>query len=280
MKGLKKNVRLGVIFMIAFAPLFTSAQEKKEKRKHEFYFSWGYNAEWYTHSNIHISQAALGNNYTFESVKAHDHLGWNEGLFHEAISIPQYNYRLGFFINEKKQLAIEINFDHTKYIFGDNQIVHIKGTVNGKPYDGNVLFKENTEAGADSSSYYFLNNGANFLLFNLVKRWHFISNKKETIKIDALAKAGIGPVIPHVQNKFFDQQPNDQHFQLGGWNIGIEGAVRATFFNYVYLEYTNKLDYARYSGLRIYQGTAKQAFGTYEMILNLGVTFPVGKKSQ
>jgi len=266
--------------MIAFAPLFTSAQEKKEKRKHEFYFSWGYNAEWYTHSNIQISQPSLINNFTFENVKAHDHLGWDDGLFHEAISIPQYNYRLGYFINEKKQLAIEINFDHTKYIFADNQIVHIKGTVNGKAYDGNVLFKENTEAGADSSSYYFLNNGANFLLFNLVKRWHFISNKKESIKIDLLAKGGVGPVIPHVQNKFFDQQPNDQHFQLGGWNIGIEGAVRATFFNYVYLEYTNKLDYARYSGLRIYQGTAKQAFGTYEMILNLGVTFPVGKKAQ
>ena len=31
------------------------------------------------------------------------------------------------------------------------------------------------------------------------------------------------------------------------------------------------------SGLKIYEGTAKQAFGTYEMILNLGVTFPVGK---
>ena len=29
--------------------------------------------------------------------------------------------------------------------------------------------------------------------------------------------------------------------------------------------------------LKIYQGTAKQAFGTYEMILNLGVSVPVGK---
>jgi hypothetical protein len=280
MKGLKKNFHFAAIFVIAIAPLISSAQEKKEKRKHEFYFSWGYNTEWYTHSNLHISQPSLGNDYIFENVRAHDHRGWDGQFFTEALSIPQYNYRLGYFINEKKQLAIEINFDHTKYIFADNQMVHIKGTVNGKGYDGNVLFKENPEAGADSSSYYFLNNGANFLLFNLVKRWHFISNKKETIKIDALAKAGIGPVIPHVQNKFFDQRPNDQGFQFGGWNIGVEGAVRATFFNYVYLEYTNKLDYARYSGLQIYEGTAKQAFGTYEMILNLGVTFPVGRKVQ
>jgi hypothetical protein len=282
MKGLKKNVHLAAIFVIAFSPLFTAAQQKKEKRKHEFYFSWGYNTEWYTHSNLHISQPSLGNDYTFENVNAHDHRGWDGQFFTEALSIPQYNYRLGYFINEKKQLAIEINFDHTKYIFADNQMVHIKGAVNGKGYDGNVLFKENPEIlpPDSSSSYYFLNNGANFLLFNLVKRWHWISNRKGTIKVDALAKAGIGPVIPHVQNKFFNQPPNDQGFQFGGWNTGVEGAVRATFFNYVYLEYTNKLDYARYSGLQIYEGTAKQAFGTYEMILNLGVTFSVGKKAQ
>lgn len=280
MKGLKKNVQLAVIIVITFAPLFATAQQKDKKRKHEFYFSWGYNKEWFTHSNLHISQPALSNDFTFKNIKGYDHPGWDGQLFTKAISIPQYNYRIGYFINEKKGLAIEINFDHTKFIFGDNQLVHVKGTIGGKGYDGNVLFKENDAPGADSSSYYFLNNGANFLLFNILKRWHFISNKKETIKIDALAKFGIGPVIPHVENKFFNQKANDEHFQVGGWNIGVEGAIRATFFNHVYLEYTNKLDYARYSGLRIYQGTAKQAFGTYEMILNLGLTFPVGKKTQ
>jgi hypothetical protein len=64
---------------------------------------------------------------------------------------------------------------------------------------------------------------------------------------------------------------------LGGWNVGLEGALRATLFRYVYLEYCNKFDYARYSGLKIYEGKVKQAFGTYEMILNLGITIP-GKK--
>jgi hypothetical protein len=252
MKGLKYSIQLATILLIAFSPLFIQGQQK-QKRKHELYFSWGYNTEWYTGSNLHITQPSLGNDFSFENIKGHDHRGWDEGLFQKAISIPQYNYRVGYFINEKKQLAIEINFDHTKFLFADNQIVHIKGTLNGKVYDGHVLFKENDQAGADSSSYYFLNNGANFLLFNLVKRWHFFSNKKETIQVDGFAKAGIGPVIPHVQNKFFNQPPNDQHFQFGGWNIGLEGALRATFFNYIYLEYANKGDYARYSGLRIYQ---------------------------
>ena len=104
-----------------------------------------------------------------------------------------------------------------------------------------------------------------------------MANKKGSIIVDGLAKFGIGPVIPHVQNSFFGQS-NTPHFQFGVWNTGVEATLRATFFNHVYLEYSNKLDYARYSGLHIYEGTARQAFGTYEMILNLGITFPMGPK--
>ena len=267
-----------LIVWMAALPCALAAQQKQAGRKKEFYFSWGYNTEWYTNSNLHISQPSLGNDFTFEHLHGHDHRGWDEGLFGKALTIPQYNYRLGLVFNEKKGLAFEVNFDHTKFIFADNQLVHIRGSINKKPVDGTVLFKENDAPGADSSSYYFLNNGANFLLFNLVKRWHLAANRSGSIQIDGMVKAGIGPVIPHVQNKFFDQPQNNPHFQLGGWNIGAEGALRATFFHYLYVEYTNKLDYARYSGLKIYQGTARQAFGTYEMILNLGFSFPVGKK--
>jgi hypothetical protein len=96
------------------------------------------------------------------------------------------------------------------------------------------------------------------------------------VQLDLFAKAGIGPVIPHVENQLFGKR-NDAGFQFGGWNTGIEGSIRATFFKYVYLEYANKLDYARYSGLEVYEGKAHQAFGTYEMILSLGIRIPTGK---
>ena len=86
-------------------------------------------------------------------------------------------------------------------------------------------------------------------------------------------------MIPHVQNSFFGKA-NDPGFQIGGWNMGVEAGIKATFYKTVFLEFTNKLDYARYSNLKVYQGTAKQAFGTYEMILSLGFTIPAGKKMQ
>jgi hypothetical protein len=273
-----KRLRIVGLIFISIIPFIASAQQQKKKeRKREFYFSWGYNSEWYTHSNLHVSQPNLGDSYTMEGVQAHDHEGWNGQFFTKALTIPQYNYRIGYIFNKKKGLGFEINFDHTKYLIRDDQQVHIVGTVDGKPYNGNALFKENETPGADSNSYYYLNNGANFLLFNLTKRWHLLANKKGSFQLDGMAKLGAGPVIPHVQDKFFTQPANDQHFQVGGWNVGTEGAIRATFFKFVYLEYTNKFDFASYSGLRIYDGSAHQSFGTYEMILNLGITFPGGR---
>lgn len=258
------------LVLLTILGLSATGQKKKTERKKEFYFSWGYNKEWYTKSNVKISQPPLGNNYRFVNIKGHDHPGWDDGIFNKPISIPQYNYRLGLFVNKKRNIAFEINFDHTKFIFADQQ-ARIKGTFNNRPVDSTVNFKK------ANGDYYYLNNGANFLLFNIVKRWHWVTNKKETIKIDLLGKAGLGPVIPHVENSFFGQQ-NKPHFQFGGWNIGAEAAIRATFYNYIFLEYTNKIDYARYSNLKIYEGTARHAFGTYEMILNMGASFPVGGK--
>jgi len=258
------------LFMAMNAFNRTEAQSKPS-RKGEFYFSWGYNTEWYTKSNVKVNQPELGNDYMFHQIKGHDRKGWDEGLLHKAITIPQYNYRIGYFFNKLKGLGFELNFDHTKFIFTDGQQANVKGKLGGRKVDTSVLF---TEA---NGFYYYLNNGANFFLFNFVKRWHAFESRDGNFKIDILGKAGIGPVVPHVQNSFFGQA-NDQHFQLGGWNIGVEGTIKATFFKYAFLEYCNKLDYARYFGLRIYKGTARHAFGTYEMILNLGVTFPMGKR--
>lgn len=252
-------------------PFFGFAQQKPEqkKKKHfikEVYASWGYNQEWYTHSTIHVSQPSLGNDYNFVHVRAHDHKGWDDGLFHEAISIPQYNYRLGFLLNEEKGWGFEINFDHTKYIFAD-QNVALKGKLGGRSVDTTIAFNQ------ANGFYYFLNNGANFLLFNVTKKFHLLKTHDEKVKVDFLGKFGVGPVIPHTQNSLFGEA-NHQGFQFGGWNTGAEGSLRATFFRYAYLEYSNKIDYARYSGLNLYEGKAHQAFGTYEMILSIGLIIP------
>jgi hypothetical protein len=264
------------IFLLPVTGL--QAQEQKKKSylgivgNGSLYFSWGYNTEWYTKSTVHVSQPSLNNDYQLQGVTAHDHRGWDEGLFQKALTIPQYNYRLGYFFNEKQDFAFEINFDHTKYIITDGQKAHLKGKIAGEEVDKHIDYS------ADKGFYYFLNNGANFLLFNLVKRFEIYHTDNKYFKIDLLTKAGVGPVIPHVENAFFGKD-NDPGFQLGGWNAGVETALRVTVLKYAYLEFAQKVDYARYSNLAVYEGTARQSFGTYELILSLGVNFATGKNN-
>jgi len=262
---------LPIVAQAQSANTVTTTQQQEQsthkKKKGSFYLSWGYNTEWYTHSDIKVKQSSLGNDYTMVNMVGHDHKGWDNGIFNKAISIPQYNYRLGYFFNEEKGWGIELNFDHTKFVAQEPQNAHVKGTLGNRKVDTTVNFQES------NGFYYYLNNGANFFLVNLVKRMNILETKNEKFRLDFLGKVGIGPVVPHVENSFFGHA-NDPHFQVGGWNTGVEATIKATFFKIVYLEYCNKLDYARYSNLKIYEGTAKQAFGTYEMILNLGVMIP------
>jgi hypothetical protein len=274
---MNRKFTVALLILLSFLTQTIFAQFKKSDwnfvKNGSFYVSWGYNGEWYTRSTVHVSQPSLGNDYDLVKVHGHDHPGWNEGLLNKAMTIPQYNYRIGYFFNEKQDLGFEINFDHTKYIITDNQDVHIRGKYNGQNIDEKKKFSE------AEGSFYYLNNGANFLLFNLVKRYRLTNATSTNVKLDLLAKVGVGPVIPHVENSFWGLK-NKPDFQIGGWNTGVETALKLTLFRYAYIEFAQKFDYARYSGLKIYEGTAKQAFGSYQLILNLGFTFPTGKHNK
>lgn len=247
--------------------LFTGKTHAQQSvgEKGSFYLSWGYNQEWYTHSNIRISQPELGNHYTFKNILAVDRPGWNGKFFHKPMTIPQYNYRIGYFF--KNDWALELNFDHTKYVVSPNQLLHIKGTINHKAID---QFIDNTP----DILHYQLNNGANFFLFNIVHRLQMPYVNFKNLNASLLLKGGIGFMVPHVDNMIYGKQ-NDQGFQFGGLDVGTEAALRFTFFRHVYLEYCNKLVYANYWGLKVYKGKAHQAFGVYEMIANIGATFPL-----
>lgn len=249
------------------------SQEKlfQPGKKGELYGSWGYNKEWYTASSIHVKQPSLGNDYKFVKVQATDKPGWNEGIFNKAISIPQYNYRVGYFF--KDNWAFEINFDHTKYQVKPDQLLHVQGIQGGAPVD---KYESNLDHAVLA---YQLNNGANFLLFNIVHRKQISNFNAKWFNLSLYLKAGAGVVIPHVQNTIYGKD-NDDGFQFGGFCIGGEAAVRATFFKYGFIEYCNKLVGAHYYNLKVFEGRAKQTFGCYEMIANIGFSVPLKKAAK
>lgn len=251
------------------SPLFYRKAPKDYTMLPVFYFSWGYNKDWYSKSNIYIKQPGLGNDYMLKKVNGHDNIGWDH-VFQHDITIPQYNGRVGWFFNKRSDLGFEINFDHTKYQLTEGQSVHQVGTFNGAPIDRNFIVN-------DTNFFWKLNNGANFLEFNLMKRYRNFSYFNNNFQFFTIFKGGAGPVIPHVQNQIFGMH-GPTSFQIGGWNAGVEAAFRLVFFKYAYIEFAQKGVYARYFGLGVYEGKAKQRFFCYEVIGNFGLCFNLKSK--
>ncbi|MFI5196942.1 MAG: hypothetical protein ACHQD8_07610 [Chitinophagales bacterium] len=189
------------------------------------------------------------------------------------ISLLRLNYRIGYYYNYEQTWGVEVNFDPENYRIVDGSIVHIKGTINNTPnVSKNIIF-----SAADGYYYYF--NRANFFLLNLVRRFGVFQSGSNKVRLDILAKAGIGPVVLHFVNSLPINPVADPQLQLGGWNVGVEGGLRVTLYRYGYLEFAGKYDFASFNALKVYDGTARQNLQTYEVIASIGFTFPTSKNN-
>ncbi len=151
---------------------------------------------------MHVKQPELGNDYTFNRIKGHDRRGWDNRLLKNPFQYPSTITGSAIFSTRRKAGRLKSTSDHTKFIFQDGQDASLTGKLNGKAVDTTVHFSQ------ENGFYYYLNNGANFLLFNLVKRCELYTSKDQNLKVDFLGKAGIGPVIPYVENSFFGIKTN------------------------------------------------------------------------
>ncbi|MCX7121113.1 MAG: hypothetical protein NTZ67_04985 [Gammaproteobacteria bacterium] len=242
-----------------------------------WYFSWGYNKDYWSNSDIHISQPGLNNNFTIHGVTAGDYPGWNTGIFNKDMMSPQYNIRIGHFINTAHTWGIEINFDHAKYNTNPYQVANVTGTINGQPINQNKVLTPQYFS-------YALHNGANELMLNLVRRKPMISFGRAMFQLVAIGKVGAGVMIPHPESTIMGNNSNvgpkawGNYFgwdhgwwQMGGWTAGAEVGAQLVFRQAAYLELTDKEAFASLSHIQVYDGTASQNLWLNEVILNLGV---------
>jgi opacity protein-like surface antigen len=258
-----------LLFAIFANPVFAQIKKGSNPKHRSFYLSAGYNKEKYFNSTIKVAQPTLGNDYSLLKVKA-DALANVKSIF------PwQLNYRLGYYFNYDQTCGVELNYDPVNYHITNGQNVQLKGTYNNQPNTNSTIpFTKN--------GYYYGMDGANFILLNFVRRFTIYRPNSNRVGIDAIAKAGVGPLMPHfVSSLPVNNVPvstfNDPQFRLKGWNAGTEAALRITVYRYGYMEIAGKYDYAAYNNLKVYDGTVKQNLNTLEVIASLGVTIPTNR---
>ena len=245
------------------APAQTPAPVQTAAPKREFFASWGYNGDSYSKSDIHFSQPSLGNDFKLLSVQAHDSKAWTD-LFDHALTVPQYSVRFGVFLNEK--WGLEMALDHIKWIVTQDQQVRMTGALNNAPVDANVVLTEDVLK-------YQLNNVANPVFFNLIRRFHVAGQPRKTGWLTFQLKGGAGFAVPHTENTLFGQD-NDKGFQwFQGWNLDAGAAARVHLWRFIYFEFEDKFVYARYFGVNIDQGKAGHSVKANEFAFHFGVSF-------
>jgi hypothetical protein len=271
-------VRFVFIFLFLASHHFLSAlSTDSTKTKKSVYFGWGYNRNWYTTSDIHIAnqnpQLINGKYYTYDytvyDAKAFDRPQFDRIKDVINITIPQFSARLGFFLNDKYDVGFEINYDHAKYVVADYQKVHIVGEINGE------YVNKDTILDPDKLLHFEHSDGANFWMFNFIKRWKLTSSKNQKLKLGFIFKSGFGVVFPRTDVTVFGQRVNNR-WKLSGVIGGVETGIRAEFFKNIYLEYTGKAAYANYLNVIVQgkgYGKANHKFGVAENILILGYQF-------
>ena len=233
------------------------------------YFQWGYNTEWYTNSNIHFKMSN-GNDFTIHHAKALDKKDFQDIIKEPTqISIPQYNYRFGFYLNKSKTRAFEINFDHAKYVVTDGQTVHVTGKIDGKPVNGDSVINP------ARFLHFEHTDGANWLHFNYVQQSTLLQNNSQTRPLVTLLwKVGAGINIPRTDFTWRGDRLNND-FHVAGYNISAEGGARLYASHKLFLELTGKSGYVKYINALVNStaekgNRANHSFGYFELVGTIG----------
>ena len=101
-------------------------------RDGEWYGSWGYSKQYYLPTDIHVSQPSLGNAFTIHGVHGGDDFSLSD-IFNGDLFGPEYNIRIGRFINDERTIGLELSLDHSKYTTTGGQFANVSGVVGGLP---------------------------------------------------------------------------------------------------------------------------------------------------
>jgi hypothetical protein len=232
----------------------------------KFYFAWGYNKNYYSKTDVRVYDESGNNDFTIHNLKAHDHTHFEELLVVQP-SIPQYGYRIGYWMSNRKY-GVELKFDHAKYIVYDNQYARVEGKIFGKNINTDTLITPD-----------FLHlehtDGANFLMLNIMYRHDFIA--KRFITVAGVGKFGAGIVVPRSDVTLFGQRWN-HCFHVAGQIAGFEAGVRTELFRFFFIEASVKGVYANFNRvLAINDFLISHRFWDGMVLLDAGFQFPIGK---
>ncbi|WP_369800552.1 hypothetical protein [Tenacibaculum sp. Bg11-29] len=257
--------------------LENEVQKKKVTNKGKFFVYWGWNWASYTDSDIHFK----GENYDFtlSNVKAQDRqtkFSFNDYFNPGRVTIPQNNYRIGYFF--KENYTISIGVDHMKYVMINDQDVAVKGNINigNSKYDG--TYNGESIKLAEDFLRFEHTDGLNYVNIELkrfddVSRWFGLD--LENLQINLTEGFGVGVLYPRTDTTLLGKERHD-NFHLSGYGASIGAGVNITFLKHFFIQADLKGGYIYMPDIKTSVSpvdSASQSFYFFENTILIGGKF-------
>ncbi len=230
------SLKMYLICLFTFLKMNISYSQDQHN-KGSFYVYWGWNQARYTHSDIRF----LGNDYDFtlKKVVAKERqtpFDVKVYLNPQTITIPQVNYRIGYFLNDHYDISIGV--DHMKYVMDQNQSVPIYGylKVAGSKYDGvykgeNIILKEDFLTFEHTDGLNYINFEVNrFDKIADLSKWSI-----KNVAINLTEGVSVGALLPRSNTKLLDNARYDQ-FHLAGYGMAAKVGLNVSLFKHFFIQ--------------------------------------------
>lgn len=210
--------------------------QKAHNNKGKVFVSWGWNRGAFTHSDIHFK----GNDYNFtlKDVVAKDRQsGFSLRYFNPTkITIPQYNFRIGYYFNSK--YSISFGFDHMKYVMQQDQVVKINGSIAGTGTDYDGTYNNAPIQLTPEFLRFEHTNGLNYLNLELRRMDNIFDQRALKIKnidINVIEGVGAGVLYPKSDVTLMNYARNDQ-WHIAGYGVDLVTGLNVTFFKHFFIQ--------------------------------------------
>ncbi|MAD44880.1 MAG: hypothetical protein CMI02_18360 [Oceanospirillaceae bacterium] len=227
---------LSIVFMPAHAGTM--------RRQGDFYGYWGWNNATYSDSDIHFH--GEGHDFTLYDVKAKDrqndvnvHQVFHSYLNPGRLTIPQYNWRFGYFIQDN--WSISLGFDHMKYVMVEDQTVNASGEINR-----NGIVRDysdgDTEVLSDDFLSYEHTDGFNMISLETEKYLPLL-NWQNKMDFALFAGFGAGVLYPKSNVRLLGGERNDE-WHVAGYSTSVKVGFEASLWKGFFFRFLGKYGYA------------------------------------
>lgn len=252
--------------------------------KGKIFVSWGGNRESYSNSDVTFKGTDY--NFTVHNMTAQDKpKGWHLDYINPAkMTIPQTNFRLGYFISDHYSVAIGV--DHMKYVMTQNQTANVSGSISLPIADAGSIHNgryNNTPVNFTDETFltYEHTDGLNYVNAE-VSRHDDISHliglpNIDKVQINLTEGVGFGLLYPKTNTMLLEKARHDD-FHVSGFGTSVKAGLNVTFFKHFYIQGELKGGYINMQDIRTTQSSddsASQDFFFFQRIIAIGGIFRI-----